>query len=151
MRTLCGLCGIACHSFSALCTRIGLRHSAGVVITCGIDGCQQTFCAANSLRTHGYRKHAETIKSSQHPHNFDFNIENPSHQACTLPPSKPSLEPEISCVESGSLEDEIEMEVVGTPNLNPPPVTAQLTQTLPQLHQVMSDAITNLYLKIREN
>lgn len=58
----CSICGQQCHSFSNLCTHLGIWHASGVNLTCGIDGCRQTFARSSALRAHGYRRHALVIR-----------------------------------------------------------------------------------------
>lgn len=151
MRWDCGICARRCSTFSELCTHIQFWHAKGFNITCGIDGCQQTFRTASALRSHGYRNHETAVGT-------DIAGTTIVSQGPTSHPEPSQCDMEISNSPTVIDDDRLschdgydDMDSDGVMECSPTGSSSICNaMSLPEIHQVTSDAITDMFLKFRE-
>lgn len=157
MRWDCGTCAKQCSSFSDLCTHISIWHAKGVIIACGIGGCQQSFHTASAFRSHGYRNHEDTIVAAATNNDGAQCIPNhlePENDRCQMDIDEVTISNSdtniVNAADFSGLDDDDGIDTAVTQLLPNSQNGSSRPMSLPQIHQVTSDAITDMFLKIRE-
>lgn len=145
MKFNCSICGIVCLSFRRLCSHLGTNHSGQPYrISCGINGCLQTFTSSAAYRMHGYRKHRDFINQS---------VTGPCPDV-VLAEAGIVLEDEApNCSEvHGTVEFEFDFHATESESFENDPIAQPFARKgdLAYLHQKTTDGITNAFIKAQE-